>query len=116
MSARISYRRQNDPHLHQLVNELNLACDADDVPSTRRLLATTPLEKKDFTYAFANEHSVSVLRCLLEHGADADHIVSNERSLTLEHLKACAEFGYDVKSRGHLILQYVHRCDSPNIV
>jgi len=90
---------------HELVEDLDKACEADDVACIRRLLTTTSLEGKDATSAFDDQHSVSVLRCLLENGADADSIVLHNKSLSLDQLKVSAEFGFDFKSKGHLILQ-----------
>ena len=90
---------------HELVEDLEKACEADDIACIRRLLTATSLEGKDATSAFDEQHSVSVLRCLLENGANADSIVLHSRELSLDRLKACAEFGFDFKSKGHLILQ-----------
>jgi hypothetical protein len=99
---------KKEPAYHELVRELHLACDADDLPRIRQLLTTTSFESRDVTGAFDASQSVYVLRCLLEHGANADAIASSSTCLhvlTLDHLKATAQFGYDVKSKGHEILQ-----------
>jgi hypothetical protein len=105
MSAQVENKKE--PAYHELVRELNLACDADDLPRIRKLLATTSFNSRDITGAFDESQSVHVLRCLLEHGANADYIASSTRLrvLTLDHLKVTAEFGYDVKCRDHEILQ-----------
>jgi hypothetical protein len=107
MSAQLENKKE--PAYHELVRELDLACDADNLPRIRQLLTTTSFKSRDITGAFDESQSVHVLRCLLEHGANADYIASSTRLrvLTLDHLKATAEFGYDVKSKGHEILQWV---------
>jgi hypothetical protein len=97
------------PAYHELVRELHLSCDTDDVPLIRRILKTTSFKSRDVTRAFDRSQSVHVLRCLLDHGADADYIASSSDIyvLTLDQLKTTAEFGYDVRSKGHEILQWV---------
>lgn len=89
----------------QLRRELDSACKADDLPRIRQLLTTTSLGRSDANGVFASSLPLSVLRCLLEHGADADFIGSKNHDLTLDVLKLLVEFGFDVKAKGHLILQ-----------
>lgn len=107
MSAQVEDKKE--PAYHELVRELELACDADDLPRIRQLLTTSSFKSRGITGAFDESQSVHVLRCLLEHGANADYIASSSRIriLTLDHLKVTAEFRYDVKSKGHEILQWV---------
>lgn len=87
----------------QLRRELDSACKAGDLPRIRQLLTTTSLDRSDANGVFASSLPLSVLRCLLEHGADADFI--EKRGLTLDVLRLLAEFDFDVKAKGHLILQ-----------
>jgi hypothetical protein len=97
-----------DPPHHKLVRELVSACDADDLPRIRHLLTTTSLEKAHATDVLKNTYSLPVTRCLLEQGADADYKPTwrpETNHESLERLKLFAEFGYDVKLKGHLILQ-----------
>jgi hypothetical protein len=96
---------RDSPSREQLNRELKSACEAEDVTHVRQLLTTTILGSSDATAAFKPSLSVPVLRCLLEGGADADSIVTKRRPQSLEQLKLLAEFGYDVRSKGHLILQ-----------
>jgi hypothetical protein len=103
------------PAYHELVRELHLSCDTDNVQLIRQLLTTTSFRSRDVTRAFKKSQSIHVLRCLLEHGADADYIASSSDALTLDQLKATAEFGYDVKSKGHEILQWVTQRENVNI-
>ena len=95
------------PAYHELVRELHLSCGTDDVPLIRQLLTTTSFKSRDVTRAFDKSQSVHVLRCLLEHGAEAEYIASSSdiHVLTLDQLKSTVEFGYDVKFKGHEILQ-----------
>jgi hypothetical protein len=98
-----------DPPHHKSKRELVSACNADDLPRIRQLLTTTSLESADATRAVRyHSLSLSVTRCLLEHGADADYSPPWQPETdheSLERLKLFAEFGYDVKLKGHLILQ-----------
>jgi len=102
------------PVYHELVRELHLSCDTDDVPLIRQLLTTTSFKSRDVTRAFEESQSVHVLRCLLEHGADADYIASSSSVLTLDQLKATVEFGYNIRSKGHEILQWVTQRENLN--
>ena len=103
MSAQVENKKE--PAYHELARELNLACDADDLPRIRKLLATTSFNSRDITGAFDESQSVHVLRCLLEHGADANQMASTIHVPSLDVFKLLARFGYDVKANGHLILQ-----------
>jgi hypothetical protein len=95
---------EGPPH-YVLVEELQLACDEDDIPRIKRLFATTSLDSDDANKVFTPRHSIQTLQCLLEHGANANGFVSSRYAPSLEALKILARFGYDVKGRGHLILQ-----------
>lgn len=114
MSAQVEDKK--GPAYHELVRELDLACDADDLAHIRQLLTTTSFKRGDITGAFDEPQSVHVLLCLLEYGANADAIAASSciYVLTLDHLKACAEFGYDIKSKGHEILQWATQRENAN--
>jgi hypothetical protein len=97
-----------EPPHYGLVRELASACNADDLPRIRHLLTTTSLEGADATEALRKSLSLPVTRCLLEHGADANYDPPWRPETdpeSLDRLKLFAEFGYDVKLKGHLILQ-----------
>lgn len=51
--------------------------------------------------------SLDVMRCLLEHGADASTYMHRGTPKSLDVVKSCVEFGYNVKAEGHKILQSV---------
>lgn len=89
----------------ELLQELKVACDEEDIPRIGQLLTTTPLNSADATNVVTKKHSIRTLQCLLEHGADADRVRSKLRVPSLDVLKVLARFGYDVKAKGHLILQ-----------
>jgi hypothetical protein len=85
--------------------ELEAACEAEDTTRIRQLLTTTILGGSDTTRAFESPFSVPVLRCLLECGANASPVTRRHKIQCLDQLKLLAEFGFDVRSEGHLILQ-----------
>lgn len=99
-----SEEEQESEH-YEVVQELKSACDEDDIPRIAQLLTTTPLDSADATDVVTKKHSIRTLQCLLEHGADADRIRSKIRVPSLDVLKLLARFGYNVKAKGHLILQ-----------
>ena len=103
MSDSSEYDEEQDHD--ELVQELKLACDEDDIPRIVHLLTTTSLDSADATDVVTKKHSIRTLQCLLEHGADATCIRSKLRVPSLDVLKLLARFGYDVKAKGHLILQ-----------
>ena len=88
-----------------LLQELKEACNEEDISRIGQLLTTTPLNSADATNVITEQHSVCTLQCLLEHGADANRARSRIGVPSLDVLKILAKFGYDVKAKGHLILQ-----------
>lgn len=90
---------------HELVEQLEIACDEENISRIAHLLKTTSLDSDDATDVANEQHSVRTLQCLLEHGADADRIASSLGGPSLDVLKLLTRFGYDVKAQGHLILQ-----------
>ena len=87
--------------------ELVMATRAHDKPRVRQLFETTPLDADDATeYLPWALPDVAMMRFLLEHGADARSI-SMRRAYrrSLDVVKLLTEFGFDVKSKGHIILQ-----------
>ena len=95
---------EGPPH-YVLVKELKSACDEDDIPRIKHLFATTSLDGDDADEVFIKRHSIQTLQCLLEHGANANRCASYRYAPSLEALKILARFGYDVKGKGHVILQ-----------
>jgi hypothetical protein len=93
------------PSRDELNLELEAACKAEDTTRIRQLLTTTILGSSDVTHAFEGPFSVPVLRCLLECGANANLVTRGHKIQSLDQLKLLAEFGFDVRSEGHLILQ-----------
>jgi hypothetical protein len=86
--------------------ELEAACRANDIARVRELFATRPLNDRDATIcSFSTSPSLPLMRCLLEHGADFARYLWVESPPSLDIVKLFVEFGYDVKSEGHKILQ-----------
>ena len=103
MSDSSEYEEEQDHD--ELVQELKSACDEEDIPRIAHLLTTTSFDSDDATDVVTEKHSVRTMQCLLEHGADADRIASSIQVPSLDVFKLLARFGYDVKAKGHLILQ-----------
>jgi len=98
----------------QAVQKLESACRANDVERVRELFQTTPLAAADATDRLdsLDDESprlpyISLMRCLLENGADTNDLYFDcvERDRVLDVMKMFAEHGYDVKAKGHSILQ-----------
>ena len=89
----------------QAVQELRAAYQAGDVARTRNLFETTPLTVADANFILPRaKRNIPLMRCLLEQGADPN--ACGIRLLrSLDALKLLTEFGYDIKSHGHLVLQ-----------
>ena len=76
-------------------------------PKVRRLFETTPLDADDATkYLSWASPDLAMMRFLLERGADA-HSFSIRLAYhgSPDVVKLLTEFGFDVKSKGHIILQ-----------
>lgn len=88
--------------------ELFSAVDADDSERVRQLFATTSLQASDATEALDNVtpcKQLDLTRCLLEHGALPSAYLGFNHVRSLSVLKLFVEFGYDIASTGHLIIQ-----------
>jgi hypothetical protein len=96
---------------HRLRRELDDACLAGDVSRVRQLFVDADLDATDATDTLRSSEGfpLAIIRCLLELGADVDQFVpwaaSDGEIQSLETMELLVEFGYDVKSNGHLILQ-----------
>jgi hypothetical protein len=87
--------------------ELVMAALAYDNVRVRELFETTPLDADDATeYLEWASPDLVMMRFLLERGANADSFsIRHAHHGSLDVLKLLAEFGFDVKSKGHIILQ-----------
>lgn len=96
---------------HRLRRELDDACLTGDVSRVRQLFVDGDLDASDATDTLRSSEGfpLATIRCLLELGADVDQFVpwaaSDGEIQSLEAMELLVEFGYDVKLRGHLILQ-----------
>lgn len=97
---------EETPHNHAR-RELVMAARAYDKPRVRQLFETTPLDADDATkYLVWASPDLPMMRFLLERGADANSFgIRSTCRRSLDVLKLLAEFGFDVKSEGHIILQ-----------
>ena len=91
----------------QNFEELELACRKEDTARNRELFRTTPLNAEDATAILRNAlpDRVALMRCLLEHGADPTTALFLEDLRDLDVLKLLTQFGFDIRSKGHLFLQ-----------
>ena len=84
------------------------AVEEDNVERVNQLFATISFEAGDATRALGHAlTSPAVMRCLLMHGADAKAFDEIEKVRSAEILRILVEFGYDIRSTGHLIIQCV---------
>jgi hypothetical protein len=96
---------------HRLQRELEAACSIGDAIRLRQLFADAELDASDATDALRSSegYPLTTIRCLLELGADVDTFVpwgaSRGQIQSLEAMELLVEFGYDVKSKGHIVLQ-----------
>ena len=97
---------EETPHDHAR-RELVRAAWAHDKPRVRELFETTPLDADDATkYLVWASPDIPMMRFLLERRADANSFaIQSARDWSLDVLKLLAGFGFDVKSKGHIILQ-----------
>lgn len=103
MSATESSDEEASEHEHA-AQELELAIRANDTPRVHHLFKTTSLDRVDTAKHVDMYQNVPLMRCLLEHGADPNSC-SLRGIKSLEILKLLAEFGFDMISKGHTILQ-----------
>lgn len=96
---------------HRLQRELDDACLNGDVSLVRQLFVNADLDATDATDTLRSSKGfpLATIRCLLELGADVDQFVpwaaSDGEIQSLEAMELMVKFGYDVKAKGHLILQ-----------
>ena len=90
----------------QAEHDFFAAVEAGNIVRVRQLLATATLQASDLTEAldYASPH-LELMRCLLEHGADASAAPNVEDIRSLGVLKLLVEFEYDIRSTGHLFIQ-----------
>jgi hypothetical protein len=87
--------------------ELQRACKENDIARVHELFTTRSLDHEDATHCTFRTSEPSLMRCLLEHGADLRWYLEKHAPPSLDMIKLFVEFGYDVKSEGHKILQPV---------
>jgi hypothetical protein len=98
---------------HQLQRELEGACLIGDVARVRQLFTDASLEPADATDTLATYegYPLATIRFLLELGANPEQFVPwgawYGQIQSLEMMELLVEFGYDVKPKGHLVLQLV---------
>ena len=91
-------------------NLLFQACDNKDLSKAQQLFAPLNLASNDASKALRHiskknlDTRASICRLLLEHGADAN-VVPSITTTSLEVVKLLTEFGFDIKSEGHKILE-----------
>ena len=96
---------------HRLQRDLDDACLEGDLSRVRQLFSDAELDDSDATDTLRSSrgYPLATIRCLLELGADVDQFVpwaaSDGEIQSLEAMKLVVEFGYNVKTKGHLILQ-----------
>lgn len=106
MAAPSQDEQQSISH-EEAVRDLRAACRAKDLSRVRELFKTNILGALDATKELKKINvEVPLMRCLLENGADPN-VLGLDGADSLEELKLLAEFGYDFRPRGHLVLQSV---------
>lgn len=93
--------------LEHAKQELAWATWAHNKSRVRELFETTPLGADDAAkYLSWASPDIVMMRFLLERGADAHSFsIRLAHRGSLDVVKLLAEFGFDVKSKGHIILQ-----------
>lgn len=96
------------------LDKLDEACEAGNIDRINELFETTSLKPADASsqltaapYVQGDGFSLVVVRCLLDHGADAKkmQMYSLANCCSLELFKLPAERGIDFKSEGHNIIE-----------
>ena len=95
----------------QAAEELHEACKTNDLARIQELFRTKPLSDADATNELkrglgsgSEATPTPRIRCLLEHGADLN-VLGIRDIKSLDVFKLLAEFGFDIKTEAHLILQ-----------
>ena len=91
------------------VHELLSACKAHDSKRVRELLDDGFITAEIATACLEAAHpNLSLMRLLLEHGADpAVCAKTHHMGESFDLIKLLVEFGYDIGINGHCVLQYV---------
>ena len=85
--------------------DLEQACKANHIRRVREIFAKESLDGDYATRCILGAKSLDMMRCLFEQGADASTYMHRGTPKSLDVVKLCVEFGYDVKAEGHKILQ-----------
>jgi len=92
------------------VDELRSACETKDSKRVRDLLDNGSITAIDATACLQETwRDLSLMRLLLEHGADPSACASKRYiKQSFDLIKLLVEFGYDIAINGHNVLQYVY--------
>lgn len=96
------------PETDSIRKQLQFACRAKDYNHIRQLLDNSSATAADATACLQDSYKdLSLVRVLLEHGADpAVCAQTSYMRDSMELVKLLVEFGYDISTNGHCILQY----------
>lgn len=91
----------------QASEKLREACGSGDLAEIRQVFSDGIATSEDATNVLEEwSDDPTICRLLLENGADPNAVDINLVE-SAEILRLLAEFGYDIKSQGHLVLQCV---------
>jgi aconitase A len=101
-------RRESTPE-PGVRSELRSACKADDVQRVAELLNGNSVTVADASECVEETtQNLPLMRLLLEHGADPAACATTRcMGESIELIKLLVEFGHDIKTNGHWVLQYV---------
>ena len=94
-----------------LQRDLQETCLAGDTARLRQLFSDAERDAADATDTLRSSEGcrLATIRCLLAFGADVDYFIpwtaSDGELQSLKAVELMVEFGYDIKAKGHLILQ-----------
>lgn len=89
----------------QALQELRSACEANDITRVRALYSKPPYNAIIDQCIEDSTPNTALLRCVLEDGANPNLYATKNYINSKDTLELMAEFGHDIKLRGHLILQ-----------
>jgi hypothetical protein len=100
-------KRQNVEQDSAVRGELRSVCKTNDSQRAGELLQRGTVSAADATACLVNTtQDLSLMRMLLEYGADPAHIASTKyMRRSFELVKLLVEFGYDISANRHCILQ-----------
>lgn len=106
LGAKESVREPIEPE-SAAVQELRLACNANDSKRVRGLLDNGSITAAGATACLTETwQDLSLMRLLLEYGADPAVCATTQyMTESFNLIKLLVEFGYDIKINGHCILQ-----------